>query len=75
MLCVGIGLFSWVQGVLIKALLPATWFEWLHFKEDVMTDEEEKKSVVTSFRKSFRQSLQRANIKQGAMMASPKHVK
>jgi P-type Ca2+ transporter type 2B len=55
LLCVGIGIFSWIQGVIIKAILPATWFEWLHFKEDIMTDEEDKQSLVASLKGSFRQ--------------------
>ena len=75
LLCVGIGMFSWVQGVLIKALLPATWFEWLHFKEDIMTDEEEKASVVTSFRKSFRQSLAKSASKQSSRIEGKVHTK
>jgi hypothetical protein len=75
LLCVGIGMFSWVQGLLIKALLPAAWFEWLHFKEDRMTDEEEKASVVTSFRRSFRQSLAKSASKQSSRIEGKVHTK
>ena len=54
MLCVGIGMFTLVQGVLVKLLLPVRWFQGLHMKEEVMTDEEEKIAFTTQFRKSFR---------------------
>ena len=64
-LCLAIGLFSFVQGVLVKAFLPASWFAWLHLKDEEMTEEESKQSLVTSFRKSFRESVK----KQGAATA------
>ena len=57
MLCLAIGMFSFVQGVLIKAFLPSSWFTWLHLKDEEMTEDESKKSLVTSFRKSFRESV------------------
>jgi hypothetical protein len=56
-------MFSLIQGVIIKAILPPSWFEWMHFNEEAMTDEEEKKALVTSLRKSFRQSLNRSATK------------
>lgn len=66
LLCIGIGMFSLVQGVIIKAILPPSWFEWMHFNEEAMSDEEEKKALVTSLRKSFRQSLNRSATKSKA---------
>lgn len=60
MLCIGIGMFSWIQGVIVKAVLPPAWFEWMHFNEEAMTDEEDKKALVTSLRRSFRQSLNKS---------------
>lgn len=56
-LCICIGMFSIVQGVLIKAFLPDSWFTWLHFKEEALTEEEVKESFVASFRKSFSSSM------------------
>ena len=53
-LCIGIGMFSLIQGVLIKAFLPVSWFARLHMKEEPMSDEEEKDTFTTQFRKSFR---------------------
>ena len=60
LLCICIGMFSIIQGILIKAFLPPEWFSWMHFNEEAMTEEEEKQSLVSSFRKSFRQSLRRS---------------
>lgn len=47
--------------MLIKAFLPSSWFEWLHLKDEEMTEEESKQSLVTSFRKSFRESVKKQN--------------
>ena len=58
-------MFSWIQGVIIKTVLPPTWFEWMHFNEEAMTDEEDKKALVTSLRKSFRQSLNKSASRSG----------
>lgn len=55
-ICLGLGLLSLVNGVIVKALLPVSWFEKVQMKEEIMTDEEEKQAFTTSFRKSFRQS-------------------
>ncbi len=67
LLCLCIGLFSFIQGVLVKAFLPADWFTWLHLKDEEMTEEESKQSLVTSFRKSFRESLKKqASLRGGA---------
>jgi asparagine synthetase B (glutamine-hydrolysing) len=45
--------------VLVKALLPSSWFEWLHLKDEEMTEEESKQSLVTSLRKSFRDAVKK----------------
>ena len=58
-ICVGVGLLSLVNAVLVKAFLPVSWFEKLHMKEEAMNDEEEKNAFTTSFRKSFRQSIKK----------------
>jgi hypothetical protein len=41
-------------------VLPVSWFTWFNFKEETMTDEEEKNSVVASFRRSFREQVKRS---------------
>ena len=69
-LCISIGLFSFVQGVIVKAFLPVSWFNWVKFNEDVMSEEEEKGSLVSTFRKSFRESIKKnasqSSLKDGA---------
>lgn len=60
-ICILIGMFSIIQGFLVKALLPVSWFNKLHMKEEVMTDEEEKEAFTTQFRKSFRASHKKAS--------------
>lgn len=55
-MCIVIGMFSIVQGFIVKALIPVSWFNKLHMKEEVMSDEEEKEAFTTQFRKSFRAS-------------------
>jgi len=47
-------------GLIVKTVLPVSWFTWLNFKEETMTDEEEKNSVVASFRRSFRDQVKRS---------------
>jgi hypothetical protein len=59
LICVGVGLLSLVNAFFVKALLPVSWFEKLHMKEEAMTDEEEKNAFTSSFRKSFRQSIKK----------------
>ena len=56
LLCIGIGMFGLVTGVLVKLLLPVSLFKSLKMKEEIMTDEEEKDAFTSTFRKSFRQS-------------------
>lgn len=63
LLCIGIGFFSLIQGILVKLLLPVRWFARLHMKEEPMTDEEEKEAFTTQFRKSFRASHRRSTQK------------
>jgi Ca2+ transporting ATPase len=62
-ICIAIGFFSLIQGVLVKAFLPVRWFARLHMKEEAMTDEEEKDAFTTQFRKSFRASHRRSTQK------------
>ena len=58
LICLGIGAFSLIWGVIIKALIPAKLFACMEgvVKEDEMTEAEEAASTVASLRKSFRQS-------------------
>ena len=62
-ICIAIGSFGLIQGVIVKAFLPVRWFARLHMKEEPMTDEEEKEAFTTNFRKSFRASHRRSTQK------------
>ena len=55
-ICLSIGAFSLVWGVIIKAVLSPDYFNKLALSEEPMTEEEEKVSTVATFRKSYRQS-------------------
>ena len=59
-MCIAIGFFSLFQGVIIKAVMPVSWFTRLHMKEEPMTEEQAQLAYTTTFRKSFRAS-QRAS--------------
>lgn len=58
-ICIALGLFSLINGLIVKAFLPVKWFEKVSMKEEAMTDEQEKNSFSSTFRKSFRQSITR----------------
>jgi predicted DNA-binding protein (UPF0278 family) len=47
--------------VIVKAILPVEWFESVEMKEEAMTEYEARNSIVTSFRKSYRESLRKQN--------------
>lgn len=53
-MCIGIGAFSLIQGLIVKAVLPVSWFTRIQMKEEPMTEEQEKLAYTTTFRKSFR---------------------
>jgi hypothetical protein len=59
-ICLGIGMLSFVQSVLVKAFLPIHWFNKLHMNEEVMSDEQESEAFTTKFRKSFRSSIRKS---------------
>jgi len=57
--CLGIGMFTLIQGVIVKAVLPARLFGNISIKEEPMTEVEKSHSVMTMTRKatSFRKSM------------------
>jgi len=59
-MCIGIGAFSLIQGLIVKAFLPVSLFTRLKMQEDPLTEEQEKYAVTTTFRKSFRSSTRRS---------------
>lgn len=61
-ICLVIGMLSLFQSVLVKAFLPVSWFNKFHMNEDAMTDEEEKNTFTSTFRKSFRSSIRKSGI-------------
>jgi len=63
LICIAIGSFSLVVGVLVKLFLPVEWFKKLQMKEEPMSDEEEKSAFTSQFRKSFRASLRKSGVK------------
>ena len=54
--CLGIGAFSLIWGVIIKVILPSSWFTWMSMDEHEQTDKEDEQSFQRQIRKSFRQS-------------------
>jgi hypothetical protein len=66
LICIGIGAFSLIWGVIIKIILPSSWFDWLAVNEAEMTEEENKTAFVTAIRKSFRESM----VKKGSQRGS-----
>lgn len=62
LICLGIGMFSLVQGVLIKLLLPARFFNWVRINDEPMVEPE--KSITSFVRKpTFNKSLNRSASK------------
>jgi P-type Ca2+ transporter type 2B len=58
-ICLAIGSLSLIWGVIIKLLLPPSWFASLSMNENEMTDKEESDTINAQLRRSFRQSQQR----------------
>ena len=57
-ICLAIGMFSLVQGVIVKLVLPVRWFERIHINEVPMTEEEAAKSLTSIVRKpTFHKSI------------------
>ena len=57
LICIGIGAFSLIWGLVVKAILPVTLFERIQMKEEPLNQEEQKLAFTTTLRKSFRQSM------------------
>jgi P-type Ca2+ transporter type 2C len=67
--CLAIGMFSLIQGLIVKFALPVKWFEKLQMKEEPMSEEEIKKAFTTTFRKSFRASSRMSMVRDAAAAA------
>ena len=62
LICLGIGMFSLIQGVLIKLLLPARFFNWVRINDEPMVEPE--KSITSFVRKpTLNKSLNRSASK------------
>jgi P-type Ca2+ transporter type 2B len=66
LICLGIGMFSLIQGVIVKKVLPVRWFQWIKIKDEPMAPEEAEKSALAivrkpTFRKSHTKSLSKIN--------------
>lgn len=57
LICLGVGAFSLIWGVIIKMILPPSLFNRLAINEREMTDAEESQTLNAQFRRSLRQSL------------------
>jgi len=58
--CAGLGFFSLIWGVFVKALLPATWFNFLAIKESEDEPEDGEKpdsNLLTSLNRSFKAKI------------------
>jgi hypothetical protein len=56
-------------GVIVKLLLPSSWFNRLGLKEEPMTEEESEAAFTTTFRKSFRASHRRSGTERGVQQS------
>lgn len=65
LMCLGIGAFSLINGAIVKAILPVGWFDWIKIKEDPLSEEEIKKSLHMSLRKSKTIRTQASHAKVG----------
>lgn len=54
--CVALGLFSLVWGVIIKLIMPPSLFDWLSIDEKELDDKEALDTVQGQFRRSYRHS-------------------
>jgi len=54
LICIGIGAFSLIWGVVVKLILPVRLFESIQMKEEPLNEEEQKLAYTNTFRKSFR---------------------
>lgn len=62
-ICLCIGMFSLIQGVIIKVALPVRWFAWIKIKDDAMPPEEAEKDLIALVRKpTFNRSMNRSKI-------------
>jgi P-type Ca2+ transporter type 2B len=59
-ICIGIGAFSLIWGLLVKQFLPSSPFNRIQMQEEPMNEEQERYAVTTTFRKSFRQSYKKS---------------
>lgn len=74
LICLGIGLFSLINGVITKAILNPQWFAWIRIKEDA-TQEEVEKSVSKLIRQPSRlvKSMRKENISSAAKKVNMTH--
>ena len=54
--CVCLGLFSLVWGVIIKLIMPPSLFDWMSIDEKELDDKEALDTVQGQFRRSYRHS-------------------
>lgn len=69
LICLGIGMFSLINGVITKALLKPQWFAWIRIKENA-TQEEIQSSLSMRVRQPS--MMRKSTMKQNALSASKK---
>ena len=74
LICIAIGAFSLVWGVIIKLIMPASLFEWLAVNEKEMTEAESEAGFVTALRQSFRKSMVKRIETNGGKMGSRTNI-
>jgi Ca2+ transporting ATPase len=66
LICLGIGMFSLIQGVIVKKALPVRWFSWVKIHDEPMSEEQQQRSAIALVRKpTFRKSQMRSMSKVG----------
>ena len=57
LICLAIGMFSLINGIIIKMALPVSWFAWLKIKDEPMAPEASANTAMAIMRKpTFRKS-------------------
>jgi len=72
LVCLGIGSFSLIWSIIVKLILPPRLFNRLAINEKEMTDAEEKETVQTLLKKSFRQSTLGRSLRSNKELNSSK---
>lgn len=63
-ICISIGMFTLIWGILIKLVLPVKWFTWIKIRDEATSAEEAENNLISIVRKpTFRKTLSHSKIK------------